>query len=106
MIEKKKSFVDREAYIHNSKDDISDALYLAIKSRNLPYTKDTLSRVTTCVGNSGDILLQHFLDIDTPNQIQLTEVRFITALDEEVSVDRVHVQYFKGKGSVPFLATA
>lgn len=106
MHEKVKCHIDRSDYLHKAKDDIDDALYLAIKSHDLNYNKATMRRITTCTGDTGHILLQHFLDYDTPNQKQLTQVEFIIACDDEVVVDRVHVQYFKGKKEAVSVATA
>ena len=106
MNEKNKIHVDQEAYIHNAQDDLSDALYLSISSHNLPYTKATMDRVTPVTYDTGKIVAQYFLDYGTPDQILLAQAEFITAFDDEISVDRLHVTYFKGSGKVPFVATA
>jgi hypothetical protein len=103
--EKKKSHVNQEDYIHTSLDDISDALYLAITSHDLPYTKDTFNRITPVTYDEGKILAQYFLDYNTPTQRLLAQTEFVVAQDGDVTVDRVHTKYVKGSGSVPFVAT-
>lgn len=106
MHEKKKCHTDERDYLDTAKNDVDDALYLAIKSHNLPYTKATLDRITPVTYECGEVFLRHFLDFGTPDQKPLTEVRFVVAGDDEVDVKRVHAHYFKGSSNVPFLATA
>ena len=106
MHEKTRSHIDKEAYLDKAKNDIDDALYLAIKSHNLRYNKATMRRITTLTGETGHILLQHVLDYGTPDEKKLTQVEFIIACDEEVVVDRLYVQYFKGNRGAVQVATA
>ena len=104
---KNRSHIDTDTYIKNAKDDISDALYLSIKSNNLPYTRDTLDRITQMTYNSGKVLMDQYLDYGTPHQKLMTRTEFIWASDEEISVDRVHTLWSKGKAATPaFIATA
>lgn len=105
MNEKNKFHTDEDAYIHNAQDDLSDALYLSITSHNLPYNRATMDRITPVTYDSGKIVARYFLDHGTPDQILLAQAEFLTAFDDEVSVDRLHVTYFKGSGKVPFVAT-
>lgn len=105
MNEKYKIHVDQDAYVGSGKDEFSDALYLSIVSRDLPYNKATLDRVTPVTYDSGKIVAQYFLDHGLPSQTLLAQAEFLTAFDDEVSVDRLHVTYFKGSGKVPFVAT-
>jgi hypothetical protein len=104
---KNRSHINTENYIKNAQDDISDALYLSIKSNNLPYSTATLDRITPVRYAIGKVLLDHYLDYGTPEQKLLVRTEFISASDDEVGVDRLHTQYFKGKSNIPsFIATA
>lgn len=105
MNEKIKSYVDRDAQLKTTQEDISDALYHAITSRDLPYP-GTQNRITRLDFETGNVFRQYVLDYGLPTQELLVQVEFLIDGDEEVEVERYHVWYVKGCGKVPFIATA
>lgn len=106
MHEKIKSHIDEAEHEKTTQEDISDALYHAITSRELPYNQATANRITRINCETGNVFRQYILDYGLPTQELLVKVEYLTDGDDEVSIDRFQVSYVKGKGKVPFIATA
>lgn len=106
MHQKYRSFDSDTNFIEASSDDISDALYHAIKSHNLPYNKSVMDRVTPVRYSEGEVVMDLYLDYGTSDQIHLVRASFLYAVDEDICVQRLTVDFIRGKKPVPMIATA
>ena len=106
MHQKYRSFDSDTNFIEASSDDISDALYHAIKSHNFPYNKSVMDRVTPVRYSEGEVVMDLYLDYGTSDQIHLVRASFLYAVDEDICVQPLTVDFIRGKNPVPMIATA
>lgn len=93
MSKKAAQYTSESDHINKTAQDISDALYQAIKNKKLPYDPATLARITRMDYDEGEFTQVYYLDyVDEENKGEA----MVSVKLTKVYVDRFEVNYFQG----------